>query len=98
MQLVRHTCSLSGAQVACQARMQLVGRTGSLFHSLNDVPHPNSHLLSGGLLQGLNEDSLAVQNAISEKLGAFIHHVTTFLTGYLIAFERGWVSRQAGCA
>jgi hypothetical protein len=29
---------------------------------------------AGGLVQGLNEDSIDVQNAISEKLGAFLHH------------------------
>lgn len=29
---------------------------------------------AGGLLQGLNEDSITVQNAISEKLGNVIHH------------------------
>ncbi len=31
--------------------------------------------LAGGLVQGLNEDSIDVQNAISEKLGAFLHHM-----------------------
>jgi ATP-binding cassette subfamily B (MDR/TAP) protein 1 len=46
--------------------------------------------LPGGLLQGLNEDSLAVQLAISDKMGAFLQHITTFVVGYIIAFWRGW--------
>jgi ABC-type multidrug transport system fused ATPase/permease subunit len=45
---------------------------------------------TGGLLAGLNEDSIQVQNAISEKLGGFIHHAATFLVGFAIAFWRGW--------
>jgi ATP-binding cassette subfamily B (MDR/TAP) protein 1 len=44
----------------------------------------------GGLLQGLNEDSLAVQQAISDKMGAFLQHITTFVVGYIVAFWRGW--------
>jgi ATP-binding cassette subfamily B (MDR/TAP) protein 1 len=44
----------------------------------------------GGLLQGLNEDSLAVQQAISDKMGIFLQHMSTFLVGYIIAFWRGW--------
>jgi hypothetical protein len=37
----------------------------------------------GGLLQGLNEDSVNVQAAISDKAGNFVHHVTTFVAGAL---------------
>lgn len=39
---------------------------------------------SGKLLHGLNEDSVTVQNAISEKAGNFIHHIFTFLVGIAI--------------
>jgi len=45
---------------------------------------------SGSLLQGLNEDSLAVQAAIGDKLALFMQHMTTFLVGYLVAFSKGW--------
>lgn len=31
-----------------------------------------------------------VQAAISEKVGAFLHHVSTFFVGFAIAFWRGW--------
>jgi ABC-type multidrug transport system fused ATPase/permease subunit len=49
-----------------------------------------AHHLAGGLLQGLNEDSLAVQQAISDKAGLFLQHITTFVVGYIVAFWRGW--------
>jgi ATP-binding cassette subfamily B (MDR/TAP) protein 1 len=45
---------------------------------------------AGGLLQGLNEDSLAVQQALSDKVGLFLQHMSTFITGYIIAFVKGW--------
>jgi ATP-binding cassette subfamily B (MDR/TAP) protein 1 len=51
------------------------------------VPLPTT---PGGLLQGLNEDSLAVQQAISDKMGIFLQHMSTFIVGYIIAFWRGW--------
>ncbi len=39
-----------------------------------DVAFFDVNSTTGGLVQGLNEDSIDVQNAISEKLGAFLHH------------------------
>ncbi|GBF96721.1 ABC transporter B family-like [Raphidocelis subcapitata] len=45
---------------------------------------------TGGLLQGLNEDALAVQQAVSEKAGTFLQHLATFLAGYALAFAKGW--------
>lgn len=39
---------------------------------------------SGKLLNGLNEDTLAIQSAISEKVGNFVHHLCTFLVGIAI--------------
>ncbi len=35
-------------------------------------------------MQGLNEDSNAVQNATGEKVGQFIHHIATFVGGIAI--------------
>lgn len=39
---------------------------------------------TGALLQGLNQDTVAVQNAIGEKVGNFIHNFTTFIVGITI--------------
>lgn len=39
---------------------------------------------SGKLLNGLNADTLAIQEAISEKVGNFVHHLCTFLVGIAI--------------
>lgn len=45
---------------------------------------------AGGLMQGLNEDSVAVQNAISEKVGTFLRCVVTFVGGLAVAFWASW--------
>eukprot|EP00198_Chlamydomonas_reinhardtii_P007814 XP_001697151.1 MDR-like ABC transporter [Chlamydomonas reinhardtii] len=55
-----------------------------------DVAFFDVHSTTGGLVQGLNEDSIDVQNAISEKLGAFLHHSATFVVGLVIGFTKGW--------
>ena len=39
---------------------------------------------SGKLLNGLNDDTVTIQNAIGEKVGNFVHHLTTFLVGIAI--------------
>mmetsp|Transcript_13373 Transcript_13373/g.23679 ORF Transcript_13373/g.23679 Transcript_13373/m.23679 type:complete len:1466 (-) Transcript_13373:839-5236(-) len=45
---------------------------------------------TGGLLQGLNQDSVDVQMAISEKVGQLLKHTSTFIAGFVIAFTKGW--------
>ncbi|KAG2490598.1 hypothetical protein HYH03_010991 [Edaphochlamys debaryana] len=55
-----------------------------------DVAFFDVQSTTGGLVQGLNEDSIDVQNAISEKLGGFLHHSSTFVTGFIIGFVMGW--------
>lgn len=39
---------------------------------------------SGKLLHGLNEDTATIQNGIGEKVGNFVHHVSTVLVGLAI--------------
>lgn len=36
---------------------------------------------AGGLLQGINEDAIAVQNAISDKASNVVHQMSTFVAG-----------------
>eukprot|EP00882_Tetradesmus_deserticola_P007854 GHRQ01008267.1.p1 GENE.GHRQ01008267.1~~GHRQ01008267.1.p1 ORF type:complete len:535 (+),score=185.88 GHRQ01008267.1:384-1988(+) len=55
-----------------------------------DIAFFDTQASTGGLLQGLNEDSLAVKEAMSEKVGVFLQHMTTFIVGFVVAFTRGW--------
>ena len=49
-----------------------------------EVAYFDTDTSSGKLLNGLNEDTATVQNAISEKAGNFVHYVCTFLVGIAI--------------
>lgn len=55
-----------------------------------DISFFDTQASTGGLLQGLNEDSLAVKDAMSDKVGVFLQHMTTFIVGFIVAFTRGW--------
>ncbi|KAL6762783.1 MDR-like ABC transporter [Haematococcus lacustris] len=55
-----------------------------------DVAFFDTTATTGGLLQGLNEDSLAFQAAISDKASNFAHHACTFVAGFAIAFSVMW--------
>ena len=42
------------------------------------------HATTGMMMQGLNEDTLIIQQAIGEKVGVTIHFLATFVGGYAI--------------
>ena len=44
----------------------------------------------GGLMQGLDDDCIAIQIAIGDKLGMFVYFVSTFVCGIIIALANGW--------
>lgn len=44
----------------------------------------DQHATTGALLQGLNQDCVAISDAVGEKVGNFIHHLTTFTVGFAI--------------
>jgi ABC-type multidrug transport system fused ATPase/permease subunit len=47
-------------------------------------------MTSGAFLTALNDDCVAVQNAISEKVGNAVHHVATFFIAMIVALWKGW--------
>ncbi len=55
-----------------------------------DIAFFDKDATTGELLMGLNEQTLAFQLAISEKVGTFLHDMGTFVIGMGIAFWRGW--------
>eukprot|EP01133_Synstelium_polycarpum_P000374 gene374-436_t len=42
------------------------------------------------LASRINSDTVLFQDAIGEKVGHFIHNISTFLTGFAIGFTKGW--------
>ncbi|KIY93806.1 ATP-binding cassette, subfamily B(MDR/TAP), member 1 [Monoraphidium neglectum] len=63
-----------------------------------DVGFFDTQATTGGLLQGLNEDSLAIQAALSEKVGLCLQHMTTFIAGFVLSFIKGWDVTLVLCA
>lgn len=55
-----------------------------------DVQFFDRDATTGKLLMGLNEETVAFQQATSEKVGTFLHNSFTFIFGMAIAFWRGW--------
>lgn len=55
-----------------------------------DISYFDVQATTGSLLQGLNDDALNIQNAISDKVGAVVQHATTFIGGFAMAFVNGW--------
>jgi len=55
-----------------------------------DVAFYDTAATSGALLQGLNDDAIDVDKGVSDKVGVFLQHMSTFACGYVIAFVRGW--------
>lgn len=49
-----------------------------------EISYFDVHATSGVLLHGLQEDINAVQNAIGEKVGNFIHNLCTFVVGIAV--------------
>jgi ABC-type multidrug transport system fused ATPase/permease subunit len=57
---------------------------------LQDISYYDVTMTSGDVLSGLNEDCTAVQNAVSDKVGNVLHHMTTAVVAVGIALWRGW--------
>lgn len=75
----------AGARIASKLRQEYLR---AALHQ--DIPHYDTELTSGDVVAGLNADCTAVQNAISEKVGNCIHHITTVVASLVVAIARGW--------
>ncbi|KAL8460800.1 hypothetical protein ACS0TY_032345 [Phlomoides rotata] len=42
------------------------------------------------VMNGISGDSILIQEAIGDKVGKFIEFASTFISGFIIAFARGW--------
>ncbi|KAJ7570216.1 hypothetical protein O6H91_01G110400 [Diphasiastrum complanatum] len=45
---------------------------------------------TGEIIGRMSGDTVLIQAAIGEKVGSFVHLVTTFVSGFVIAFMKGW--------
>mmetsp|Transcript_10713 Transcript_10713/g.25404 ORF Transcript_10713/g.25404 Transcript_10713/m.25404 type:complete len:1267 (+) Transcript_10713:289-4089(+) len=55
-----------------------------------DISFFDAETGTGSLLTKMNEDAVAVETAMGEKVGTFVFSVSMFLSGIIIAFRFGW--------
>ncbi|KAG0477928.1 hypothetical protein HPP92_012647 [Vanilla planifolia] len=55
-----------------------------------DVGFFDTDVRTGDIVFSVSSDTLLVQDAISEKVGNFIHYLSTFLAGLVVGFISAW--------
>ncbi|MFS7948140.1 putative ABC-type xenobiotic transporter [Helianthus anomalus] len=55
-----------------------------------DVGFYDTDARTGDIVFSISTDTLLVQDAISEKVGNFIHYLSTFLAGLVVGFVSAW--------
>jgi len=85
----------SWAEIACWMwsgeRQSTKMRITYLEAALNqDIPFFDTEVRTSDVVFAINTDAVMVQDAISEKLGNFIHYMATFVCGFIVGFTAVW--------
>ncbi|KVH95222.1 AAA+ ATPase domain-containing protein [Cynara cardunculus var. scolymus] len=75
----------SGERQAAKMRMAYLRSMLSQDISLFDT-----EASTGEVISAITSDIIVVQDAISEKVGNFMHYISRFLSGFIIGFVRVW--------
>ena len=55
-----------------------------------DIQFFDTEVRTSDVVFAINTDAVMVQDAISEKLGNFIHYMATFVSGFAVGFSAVW--------
>ncbi|XP_071685590.1 ABC transporter B family member 1 [Rutidosis leptorrhynchoides] len=55
-----------------------------------DIQFFDTEVRTSDVVSAINTDAVLVQDAISEKLGNFIHYLATFVSGFVVGFTAVW--------
>eukprot|EP00268_Persea_americana_P027417 TRINITY_DN267_c0_g1_i2.p1 TRINITY_DN267_c0_g1~~TRINITY_DN267_c0_g1_i2.p1 ORF type:complete len:1421 (+),score=262.46 TRINITY_DN267_c0_g1_i2:374-4264(+) len=85
----------SWAEISCWMwsgeRQSTKMRIKFLEAALNqDVQYFDTQVRTSDIVFAINTDAVMVQDAISEKLGNFIHYMATFVSGFVVGFTAVW--------
>ncbi|XP_039146012.1 ABC transporter B family member 19 [Dioscorea cayenensis subsp. rotundata] len=88
-------CLASYAEIACwmYTGERQVGTLRKRYLEavlMQDVGFFDTDARTGDIVFGVSTDTLLVQDAISEKVGNFIHYLSTFLAGLVVGFVSAW--------
>ncbi|KAL8144526.1 hypothetical protein V2J09_017558 [Rumex salicifolius] len=88
-------CASSYAEIACWMHTG-ERQSGALRRKYleavlkQDVGFFDTDARTGDIVFSVSTDTLLVQDAISEKVGNFIHYLSTFLAGLVVGFVSAW--------
>ncbi|CAK9165121.1 unnamed protein product [Ilex paraguariensis] len=85
----------SWAEISCWMwtgeRQSTKMRIKYLEAALNqDIQYFDTVVRTSDVVFAINTDAVMVQDAISEKLGNFIHYMATFVSGFVVGFTAVW--------
>ncbi|XP_047334182.1 ABC transporter B family member 1 [Impatiens glandulifera] len=85
----------SWAEISCWMwtgeRQSTKMRIKFLESALNqDIQYFDTEVRTSDVVFAINTDSVHVQDAISEKLGNFLHYMATFVSGFVVGFTAVW--------
>ncbi|XP_021892726.1 ABC transporter B family member 1-like [Carica papaya] len=85
----------SWAEISCWMwtgeRQSTKMRIKYLEAALNqDIQYFDTEVRTSDVVFAINTDAVMVQDAISEKLGNFIHYMATFVSGFIVGFTAVW--------
>ncbi|XP_027363826.1 ABC transporter B family member 1 [Abrus precatorius] len=85
----------SWAEISCWMwtgeRQSTRMRIGYLEAALDqDIQFFDTEVRTSDVVFAINTDAVMVQDAISEKLGNFIHYMATFVSGFVVGFTAVW--------
>ncbi|XP_047954850.1 ABC transporter B family member 1 isoform X1 [Salvia hispanica] len=85
----------SWAEISCWMwsgeRQSTKMRIRYLEAALNqDIQFFDTEIRTSDVVFAINTDAVMVQDAISEKLGNFLHYMATFVSGFVVGFSAVW--------
>ncbi|KAM7464194.1 hypothetical protein LguiA_032315 [Lonicera macranthoides] len=85
----------SWAEISCWMwtgeRQSTKMRIKYLESALNqDIQYFDTEVRTSDVVFAINTEAVLVQDAISEKLGNFIHYMATFVSGFVVGFTAVW--------
>ncbi|PWA78019.1 ABC transporter Tap-like, P-loop containing nucleoside triphosphate hydrolase [Artemisia annua] len=55
-----------------------------------DVTFFDTEISTSDIMHGISSDVAQIQEVMGEKMAHFVHHLCTFITGYVVGFMKSW--------
>ncbi|XP_059639370.1 ABC transporter B family member 19-like [Cornus florida] len=55
-----------------------------------DISFFDTEISTSDIMHGISSDVAQIQEVMGEKMAHFVHHIFTFICGYVVGFQRSW--------